>query len=198
MPLPDAEAFVYDYIKSNRSIREFWEGKIADVRRSGADDFQAAEQLADMLLHAYATPEAVEELTGLIDQLALMTIDWRRLAAMLLGRDIEIELRATLSKSQSVSPPEDRFFENWPLIWKMQREERAAKRREYESAVRRFKQLEQNIFWVSLLVGVSIAGWWLWMPSPPEFSWTRVGATLLLGLLIAFFVMLLPVWCIEW
>ena len=197
MPLPKAEGFVYDYIKSDQGVREFWEGKIVALRKEGLNDFNASARLADMLREAYATQEAIEELTGLINQLDIMMLDWKRLAATLLGRDIEAELRASAAPRHGesivgmrINPgPTQEEMNNALLRFQ-------AKELEYERAIIKVKTLQQLVVLVSLLVGVCVAVW-LWMRAPSEFSWPRVGASVVAALVVAFAVMLVPAWCVE-
>lgn len=201
---------MYDYIKSNQSVREFWEGKVAALRQEGLNDFDASARLADMLRQAYATQEAIEELTGLIDQLDIMLLDWKRLAAMLLGRDIEAEVRASAAPQHwSVkarvfpaptifrSPPMPQVFPA-PTIREMNEAfvRFEAKEREYEQAIKRVKKLQQWVVLISLLIGAAVAVW-LWIRAPSEFSWARVGASIVAALVVAFAVMLVPAWCVE-
>jgi len=197
MPLGKAEAFVYDYIKSNHDVREFWDGKIAALRERGLNDLEASKELSDMLLQAYATPEAVEELTGLIGQLDLMLLDWKRLAAMLLGRDIEAEIRAATS---AASARPGRPLHLFPAATLREMTDASlryeAKAQEYDAAIKKVKRLQRRVVLASLLLGSGVAAW-LWLRAPTEFSWARLGASIVLALVVAFVVMLIPAWCVE-
>lgn len=104
MPLPKTEAFVFDYIKYNPDIRDFWDTRVKELNVQGLDDSVAAEKLAEILVHVYTSKEALDDLLGLVDQVDLMTMDWNLLALMLLGRDIEKEIRDTESELLKSSP----------------------------------------------------------------------------------------------
>ncbi|MCX6968371.1 MAG: hypothetical protein NTZ46_11465 [Verrucomicrobia bacterium] len=200
MPLPRTESLVFNYIKSNHNIRDFWDKKAAELKAQGLTDFDAADKLAEMLIQVYTSQGAMDDLMGLVDQIDLMTIDWTRLAMMLIGRDIGAEIRAEYTQPSPalrfhISPPikpEEQSKELHRRLIAFKAEEDA-----YNADVKIANTAQKWAALISFLVGFGLTGW-LWF----QFRWEFTSKNLLLSLgvavIIGIFVWLVPAMFIEY
>ncbi len=105
MPLGITEQIIFDHIKANRANREFWDGKIRQLRTEGKNEDEVIEALSLNLAVIYnADGDARRDLEGLVDAIMLLTADYDSVAYALLGRDLRTEAVAAMIPA----PPE------WP------------------------------------------------------------------------------------
>lgn len=203
MPLPRTEAYVFDYIKSNQSIREFWDRRIAELRNQGLDDFDTADRLEEILIAVYmSSAEAMDDLIGLIDQIDLMTMDWKRLALMLVGRDVDAEIRAEYSQQKPMlfrrpflgSPRFSPEKEN--EIYMRRQAVFQAKVDAYNADVKRTNTAQKWVAVICPLFGVGVVGL-MWLQAPWEL--TKHAILISVGGIfgIAFLLWLLLASCVE-
>ena len=101
MALQFTEQIIFDHIQSNRNLREFWEGQIAEIRLSADDDDELVQMLSERLGMFYmGNHNAQNDLSGLVNAIDLMGVYYPAIAFSLLGRDLQLEL-----VSEACKPP---------------------------------------------------------------------------------------------
>lgn len=102
MSLRRHEQIIFDHIKSNRNLREFWEAKIDEFRLNAKDDDEFALTLSENLALIYnGSEEAREDLEGLIDGISFLTLNYTAVAFALLGRGFRAEAIDAMTKPTS-------------------------------------------------------------------------------------------------
>jgi len=103
MPLGTTEQIIYDYLTNNPEIRDFWMNQISGLKAQGFDDEAIVEEIVNRFTQVYwSHQEGWADIEGLVNRISLFRADYKSVAYMLLGRDINKEALDTVINTQSV------------------------------------------------------------------------------------------------